>query len=42
MSGYADMSDNFFSFSSKANVLQALSIHEDLHIPLVHAFTVEQ
>lgn len=31
-----------FSFSSKADVLQALSCHEDLHIPTVHALMVEQ
>lgn len=39
MSGFSTVS---FSFSSKADVLQALSCHEDLHIPTVHALTVEQ
>lgn len=31
-----------FSFSSKADVLKALSCHEELHIPTAHAFTVAQ
>jgi hypothetical protein len=34
--------DSRTSFSSKADVLQALSRHEFLHIPKVHVFTVEQ
>lgn len=31
-----------FLFSSKADTLHALSCHEELHIPRVHAFTAEQ
>lgn len=31
-----------FFFSSTADVLQALSCHEELHIPTVHALMVEQ
>ncbi len=36
------MSTHAFSFSSKADTLLALSVHEDLHIPPVHVFTVAQ
>ena len=35
------MTDKIF-FSSKADVLRTLSVHEELHIPLVHVVAVGQ